>query len=70
MTRRKKYRLLRWLEEELTGASVGFLILAWVIEAFAGTCWPFIAALMASAISCLVAFECGCAARKMRRKKR
>ena len=70
MRRRQKYHLLRWAEETFAGATIGFLLLVFAIDALAGCCAPLIAAIAAGAISCMVSFECGCAARRMRRKKK
>ena len=70
MNRRQKYRLLRWAEETFAGTTIGFLLLVFAIDALAGACVPLMAAIAAAAVSCMISFECGCAARKMRRKKR
>ena len=70
MTKRQKYHLLRWAEETFAGATIGFLLLVFAIDALAGACVPLMAAIAAAAVSYMISFECGCAARKMRRKKR
>lgn len=70
MTKRQKYHLLRWAEETFAGATIGFLFLVFLIDALVGCCVPLIAAIAAGAISYIVSFECGCAARRMRKKKR
>ncbi len=70
MTRRQKYHLLRWCEETFAGAAFGGVLMAFFIYAMAGTCTPLTIATAGAAVSYIVSFECGCAARKMRRKKR
>lgn len=70
MNRRQKYHLLRWAEETFAGAAFGFLLLVFFVDALAGCCTPLIMALAAAAVCYAVSFECGCAARKMRKKKR
>lgn len=70
MTRRQKYNLLRAGEEVGAGATIGFLLLTFFIDAMAGACTPLIMAIAAAAISYMISFECGCAARRMRRRKK
>ncbi len=70
MSRRRKYHLLRWCEEIFAGVAFGGLLLTFFIDAMAGACWPLIAAILTSAVSYMISFECGCAARKMRRKRK
>lgn len=70
MNRRQKYHLLRWCEETFAGATIGFLFLVFLIDAMVGCCVPLIAAIVAGAISNIISFECGAAARRMRKKKR
>lgn len=70
MSRRQRYHLLRWCEEIFAGMAFGGLLLTFFIDAMAGACWPLIAVILASAVSYMISFECGCAARKMRRKRK
>ena len=70
MTRRQKYCLLRWAEETFAGATIGCLLLVFAIDALAGACVPLMAAIAGAAVSYMISFECGCAARKMRKRRR
>lgn len=70
LTRRQKYHLLRWLEETFGGAAVGFFFVMCFVGTMIGACPAFVAAITASVACYIISFESGCAARRMRRRRK
>lgn len=70
LTRRQKYYLLRWIEETIGGAAVGFFLVMCFLGTMIGPCPAFVAAIIATAVCYIISFESGCAARRMRRRRR
>lgn len=70
MTRRQKYRLLRWAEETLGGLAVGCFLSMWVADAFLIDKTPVAIFAMACAVLIALSTHCGYKAQRMRRRRR